>query len=159
MTANTLVFFTATGAIEDVEQPNPAGSSINPQLLDVSAYVNFYPGIQTALFPAGYAVDVPNLTRLDASVGNTLVPIAPITGRLMNGVLSSIIIGDPPGVGLLANSVFLGLEQLFYHVQFVNVTYGGTNQVIDNFAFAAPTTAVTLDLFDAATTHFPYFGP
>jgi hypothetical protein len=161
MTApNQLAYFTATATILDVEQPNPDGTSVDPQLLDVSAFVNFFPGTQTGVFPQGFGIQVANLDPTGAGSGvNAFVSLAPITGRLMGGQLTSIAINDPVGVGLLANSPFLDLSELFYHVQFTNVTFGGATQALDNFAIQAPTTAVALDLFAASTVHFPYFGP
>jgi hypothetical protein len=165
MTApNELVDFMAIATILDIEQPNPDGTSIDPQLLDVSAFVNFFPGTQTGVFPQGFGLQVANLDPTGAGAPgsgvNAFVPLAPITGRLMGGRLTSIAIGDPVGVGLLANSPFLGLSELFYHVQFTNVTFGGATQALDNFAIKAPTSGgVTVDLFAESTTHFPYFGP
>jgi hypothetical protein len=164
MTApNELAYFTATATILDVEQPNPDGTSIDPQLLDVSAFVNFFPGTENGVFPQGFGVQVANLDPTGAGAAgsgvNAFVPLAPITGRLMNGQLTSIAINDPVGVGLLANSPFLGLAELFWHIQFTNVTFGGATQALDNFAIQAPTSAATVDLFAASTVHFPYFGP
>jgi hypothetical protein len=160
---NELSDFTATATILDVEQPNPDGTSINPQLLDVSAFVNFFPGTQTGVFPQGFGLQVANLDPTGAGAPgsgvNAFVSLAPITGRLMGGRLTSIAIGDPVGVGLLANSPFLGLSELFYHVQFTNVTFGGATQALDNFAIRAPATGGVVDLFAETTTHFPYFGP
>jgi hypothetical protein len=164
MTApNQLAYFTATATILDIEQPNPDGTSVDPQLLDVSAFVNFFPGTENGVFPQGFGLQVANLdpTGADAAGSgvNAFVPLAPITGRLMNGQLTSIAINDPVGVGLLANSPFLDLSSLFWHIQFTNVTFGGATQALDNFAIQAPTTAATVDLFAETTTHFPYFGP
>lgn len=156
---NTLAYFTATGFIYDIEQPDPAGTTGTPVLADVSAYVDFYPGTESGPFPAGFALLVPDLVHGDATTGNTEVPLAPITGRLLNGALCSIAVGDPVGVGLLANSAFLGLPELLYHVRFRNVTFGGANQVISNFAFVAPVAAGTLDLFASTTHRFEYKGP
>jgi hypothetical protein len=143
MTApNELADFTAIATILDVQQPNPDGTSIDPQLLDVSAFVNFFPGTQNGVFAQGFGLQVANLDPTGAGAAgsgvNAFVPLAPITGRLMNGQLTSIAIGDPVGVGLLANSPFLNLAELFYHVQFTNVTFGGTTQALDNFAIKAP---------------------
>jgi hypothetical protein len=139
---NELAYFTAIATILDVEQPNPDGTSINPQLLDVSAFVNFFPGTQGGAFAQGFGLQVANLDPTGAGAAgsgvNAFVPLAPITGRLMGGQLTSIAINDPVGVGLLANSPFLDLEQLFYHVQFTNVTFGGATQALDNFAIQAP---------------------
>lgn len=165
MTApNVAQWFTVNGTIVDVEQPNPAGSSIDPLILNVNAYVNFYPGDQNGAFPAGFAAQVQNFDPTGVGTAGTGVnvelPLAPITGRLMNGKLCTVAIGDPVGVGLLCGSTFLNLESpLFYHVQFTDVDYGGALQALDNFAFQAPATPGTLDLFATGTTHFPYLGP
>jgi hypothetical protein len=165
MTApNVAQYFTANATIVDVEQPNPAGSSIDPQILDVNAYVNFYPGSQTGVFPAGFAVPVQNFDPTGVGTAGTGVPvelpIAPITGRLMNGKLCSIVIGDPVGVGLLCSSAFLNLaDPLFWHVQFQDVDFGGALQQLNNFAIAALTAPGSLDLFASTTTQFPYLGP
>jgi hypothetical protein len=84
---------------------------------------------------------VANLDHGDDTSGDTMVPLAPISGRMMNGALSSIVIGDPPNVELLAGSTVLNLtEPLFYHVKFQNATWqGGVPFAISNFAFQAPT--------------------
>ncbi len=109
MTApNVAQWFTANATIVDVEQPNPAGSSIDPLILDVNAYVNFYPGTQSGAFPAGFAIPVQNFDPTGVGTAGTGIPVelplAPITGRLMNGKLCTVAVGDPVGVGLLCSS-------------------------------------------------------
>jgi hypothetical protein len=141
---NQLTYLTAVGYVYDVEQPNPSGITNVPSELKVSAYVDFYPGTQAQYFQPGFTVFVSNLDHLDGTSGDTEVPIAPITGRLMNGALSAIAVGDPPGVELLAYTAMLNLASpLYYHVRWRNVTFGGATQAISNFAFAAtPSTKV-----------------
>ena len=128
------------GYVYDVEQQNPAQNSITPELLQVSAYVDFFPGDQAGPFPAGFAALVSDLNHLDGTSGDTEVPLAPITARLMNGVLSTVAVGDPPGVELLADTPILNLANpLFYHTRWRDVTFGGGQQVISNFAWQATT--------------------
>lgn len=140
-TLNSLAWFTVTGYVYDIEDPNPDTSATTPVLGTVSAYLDFFPGDQQSSFPAGYTVLVPNMNHGDGTSGDTMVPISPITGRLMNNQVCSIVVGDTPGVQLLANMAILELENpLFYHVRWRNVTFNqGTVQAISNFAFAAPT--------------------
>lgn len=136
---NELVWFNVVGYVYDVEQPNPSGTSTQPVLLDVSAYVNFYPGDQQQSFQAGFAVLVADLDHGDGTSGDTMVPLAPITARLINGALCAVAVGDPIGQELLAGAAILNLaDPLYYHVQWQNVTYGGALQAISNFAFQAP---------------------
>lgn len=155
-----LTYFTVTGYVYDVEQPNPAATTGLPQLLEPSAYVDFFPGTQTSSFPTGFTVLVPNLNHSDGTIGDTMVPLAPITGRLINGALVSIDIGSSFGVPLLANTPVLGLPNpLFYHVRFRNVTYGGAPQSISNLAFQAPVNANGVSITSPSTQTYPYFGP
>jgi hypothetical protein len=161
----TLTYFTVTGYWYDVEQPDPGNTSIQPLLLDVNAYVDFIPRL-----PKGFAVLVAGLDHGDSTTGDTFVPIAPITGRLMNGALTSIAIGDPVGVELLSNSSALNLASqltalawgtttLIYDVRFRNVTFGGATQVLNNFAFTAPVDTTAVNLTSAGLTRLPYAGP
>lgn len=139
MSLNELTWFTAVGYVYDVEQPNPSGTTSQPALLDVSAYVDFFPGNQTEAFQTGFAVEVADLDHGDGTSGNTMVPLAPITARLMNGALCAVAVGDPIGQELLAGTTILNLTSpLYYHVRWRNVTYGGALQAISNFAFLAP---------------------
>jgi hypothetical protein len=140
MALNELTWFTAVGYVYDVEQPNPGGVTNQPVLLNVSAYVDFFPGTQANSFPTGHAVLVADLDHGDGTSGDTMVPLAPITARLMNGALCAVAVGDPIGQQLLAGSTILNLASpLYYHVRWRNVTYGGAVQAISDFAFAAPT--------------------
>jgi hypothetical protein len=162
---NSLTYFTVTGFWYDIEQPNPNSTLITPLLLNVNAYVDFIPRL-----PVGFSVFVSNLNHGDGTFGDTDVPIAPITGRLINGALTTIAVGDPLGVGLLANSPVLNLASqlaaigwsttgLIYDVRFRNVTFGGANQVLSNFAFFAPPNAATISISSSLLQKLPYGGP
>lgn len=160
MTLNHLSYFTAVGSFYDVEQPNPSGSTNIPMMDQVSGYVDFFPGTQSSVFPVGFAAYVPNLDHGDGTYGNTLVPLAPITGRMMNGQLCTIAMGDPVGVELVTDSWLLGLSStLYYHVRFRNVTYGGALQALSNFAFPAPSNSSTLDITSPSLVRTTYVGP
>lgn len=138
--ANQLSWLTATGYVYDVEQQNPNASSITPVLSQVSAYVDFFPGNQAGPFPAGFTAFVADLDHGNGTHGDTEVPLAPITARLMNGALCSIAVGDPVGVELIANTSILNLTNpLYYHTRWRNVTFGGAVQKISNFAWQATT--------------------
>jgi hypothetical protein len=96
----------------------------------------------------------------DGTYGDTFVPLAPITGRFLNGHLCTVAYGDPVGVELVANTWVLGLTSpLFYHVRFRNVTYGGGLQAISDFAFQAPSSAVTINITSSSVPRFTYGGP
>jgi hypothetical protein len=158
---NFLQYFTVTGYVYDVEQPVPSGTSTQPFVNEPSAFVDFFPGSQTSYFTAGFTLSVPNLNHGDGTIGDTMVPLAPITGRLINGALTGIVVGSAIGVGLLAGSPFLGLSSpLFYHVRFRNVTYGGAPQAISNLAFQAPSVGGgSVSITSPSTPIYPYFGP
>lgn len=159
-TPNELTWFTVNGYIYDVEQPDPSGTSIQPELLNVSGYVDFFAGTEQESFPTGFAVLVSDLDHGDSTSGDTMVPLAPITGRLMNGALCTIAVGDPLGVELLSNTAILNLTNpMYYHVRFRNVTYGGAPQGISNFAFLAPTDATPVDITSPGLSRFAYGGP
>lgn len=138
--ANELTWITVQGYFYDVEQPDPSATSIKPQLLDVSAFVDFFPGTEQKPFPTGFYVTFPDLDHGDGTSGDTIVPLAPITARLMNGALCAIAVADPVGIELIANAAILGLvEPLYYHVRFRNVTFGGGGiEALSNFAYLAP---------------------
>jgi hypothetical protein len=157
---NTLTWFTVTSYIYDVEQPLPSGTSEQPELANVSAFVDFFPGTQEKTFPAGFSTRVADLDHGDGTHGDTIVPLAPITGRLLNGSLRSLVIGDPVGVQLLANTTVLGLsEDLFYHTRFRNVTFGGAEQSLANFAWRASVDNTAVNLSSTTLQRFPYNGP
>lgn len=157
---NTLVYFAVTGHARDVEQPLPSGTVITPQVDDVSGYVDFFPGDQFEAMASGVETYVTDLDLGGGVSADTVLPIAPITGRFINGNLCTIAIGDPEGVALLANSAFLNLANpLYYHVRFRNVTYGGALQRLSNFAFLAPVDATGVLLSSTTLTRVPYGGP
>jgi len=168
----TLTYFNVTGYCFDVQQPDPTQISAAPQLANVSAFVDFFPGNQSGPFPSGYSLIIPNLSHGDGTAGDTLVPLAPITARFLGGSLRTIVIGDPIGVLLLSNAPLLGLPILVYHVRFRNVTFGGNplsilpaqlvqpvTQVLTNFAFQAPTDTTPVNLTGVNTVRLPYLGP
>ena len=169
---NTLTYFNVTGYCYDVQQADPTQTSAAPQLANVSAFVDFFPGTQNGVFPPGYSLLIPNLNHGDGTVGDAEVPLAPITARFLGGSLRSIVVGDPIGVLLLANSPLIGLPILVYHVRFRNVTYGGNpvliqpnqlvqpaSQVLTNFAFVASTDTTPVNLTGYNTVRLPYMGP
>lgn len=160
-TPNVLTWFTVKMFIYDVEQPLDAGTSEQPNLADVSGFVDFFPGSQSVAFPTGYSVIVPDLNHGDGTSGDTEVPLAPITGRTLNGALTSLVSGDPVGVELLDFSAILtGLSSLFYHVRFREMTWqDGTLFSLGNYAFQAPGNGSTLLLSSNTVTKFPYGGP
>lgn len=169
---NTLQYFNVTGFCYDVQQPDPTQLSAQPQLANVSAFVDFFPGNQNGPFPAGFSLIIPNMNHGDGTVGDTIVPLAPITARFLGGSLRTIVGGDPVGVLLLSNTSLLGLPLLLYHVRFRNVTYGGAttqitpgqliqpaSQVLTNFAFQASTDNTPVNLTGVNTVRLPYLGP
>lgn len=159
-TPNELTWFTVNGYIYDVEQPNPSGITNQPELLNVSAYVDFFPGTQSEAFPTGFAVLVSDLDHGDGTSGDTEVPLAPITARLMNGALCAIAVGDPLGIELLSNSAILNLTNpLYYHTRFRNVTFSGAPQALSNFAFLASVDATSVDITSPGLTRYTYGGP
>jgi hypothetical protein len=160
-TFNELVYFTVLGAIYDLENPNPNIDSTVPTLQQVSAFIDFFPGNQQASFPGGFAVAISSMDHGDGTFGETLVPLAPITARLLNGQICTIAAGDPVGIQLLANTSILNLvNPLFYHVRFRNVTFGGGSVAsLSNFAFVAPSSAQIIDITSPSLTRYEYGGP
>lgn len=156
---NSLTYFRVDATVLDIEQPLPSGTTIVPQLDDVSAYVDFFPGTLKEALQIGMSLLVPDFDRGGGVHGDTDIQLAPITGRLINGSLCTVAIGDPKGVDLVANSSVLALPELYYHVRFTNVTYGGAVQRISNFAFQAPTGATPVLLTSTTLARFPYAGP
>ena len=153
---NSLVYFTATGAWRDVEQPIPANGLIAPQIDDVSAYVDFFPGTEKLAVETGFTLYVPDYE----TYGDTELSLAPITGRTMNGKLCTVAVGDPVGVQLVSGAPWMDFgEPLYYHVRFRNVTYGGALQRLSNFAFQAPTDSTPVHLTSVALTRTEYRGP
>jgi hypothetical protein len=154
---NSLTYFRVDGAWQDVEQPLPQNAGvITPRVEDVSAYVDFFPGTAGEALLGGLTLYVPDY----ATFGDTELSLAPITGRIMEGVLSTIAVGDPKGVELVANTAWLDFgEPLVYHVRFHNVTYGGALQRLSNFAFVAPTAATPVNITSVTLERLPYRGP
>jgi hypothetical protein len=153
---NSLTYFRVDGAWRDVEQPIVGVGAIAPQVDDVSAYVDFFPGVEKSALPGGLTLYVPNYE----TYGDTELTLAPITGRTMDARLCTIAVGDPNGVELVANSAWLDFgEPLFYHVRFRNVSYGGAGQRLSNFAFQAPTDASPIILTSVTLERFDYCGP
>lgn len=154
---NTLTYFRVDGSWRDVEQPIPSSAgSIAPQIDDVSAYVDFFPGTQANADVQGFTFLADNY----ATYGDTEIAIAPITGRTIDALLCSITVGDPNGVELVADSSWMDLDEpLFYHVRYRNVTYGGALQRFSNFAFQAPPDSTGVRITSKTLTKFPYRGP
>lgn len=155
--SNSLTFFPVTGAFHDVRQPIVDEGDTTPEVTEVSAYVDFFPGSEAKAVEGGLVLYVPDYE----TYGDTQLAIAPITGRTINGKLTTIAVGDPESVELVANSAWLdyGEGPLFYHVRFRNVTYGGAIQRLSNFAFQAPVDNSTVRLTDPDLVRFAYRGP
>lgn len=154
---NTLTYFRADGSWRDIEQPIPGNvGSILPQENNVSAYVDFFPGLERSAGEGGLTLILPNYETF----GDTEVSIAPITARTINGVLCAITRTDPIGQKLVSNMSWMNLsENLFYHVRYRNVTYGGALQQFSNFAFKAPTDATGVRLTSTTLQRYTYYGP
>ena len=153
---NTLTYFRVDGAWRDVENPLTGGGTITPQVDDVSAYVDFFPGTQTVVLTGGLTLYVPDYE----TYGDTELTLAPITGRTMEGRLCTITHNDPNGVELVADSLWLNFgEPLFYHVRFRNVTYAKAWLRLSNFAFQAPADATGVVLTSPDLERFDYRGP
>lgn len=154
---NSLLYFRVDGSWRDIEQPIPGSTgSITPQENDVSAYVDFFPGLERSAGEGGLALILPNYETF----GDTEVAIAPITARTINGVLCSITKTDPVGAKLVSNAPWMGLsENLFYHVRYRNVTYGGALQRFSNFAFKAPVDTTGVRITSTMLQRYDYCGP
>jgi hypothetical protein len=153
---NTLTYFRVDGAWRDVEEHIPSQAGIAPQIDDVSAYVDFFPGTQLEAISQGYVFLAPNYE----TYGDTEIALAPITGRTINARLCTIAVGDPNGIQLVANSAWMDLDEpLFYHVRYRNVTYGGALQRFSNFAFQAPVDVTGVLLTSTTLTRYEYRGP
>lgn len=158
-----LTYFTIQGFYGDVENPLGLGSSITPLFNLLSGTVTFFPRV-----PTGTALFLPDLDMLNGTTQDVAVPLAPIQGRIINGVLQTVNRADSPNVQLLAFSSLISTAMLlqglgtvlWYDVMFTNVTYaGGKPQIINNFSFAAPTTATTITLSDPLLPRAAYAGP
>lgn len=156
---NSLAYFRVDGSWIDAEQPIPGNvGSIAPQVNNVSAYVDFFPGTEKLALENGLTFLVPNYSTF----GDTEVALDPITARTMNGVLCSITKTDPVGAELVYNAPWMGLiddDALFYHVRYRNVTYGGALKRFDSFAFKAPVDATPVRITSTTLERFDYRGP
>lgn len=158
---NSLTFFQVDGAWRDVQEHIPSDvGDIDPQVDDVSAYIDFFPGTEKTVLAGGLTLYVPDYE----TYGDTELSIAPITGRTINGKLCTIAVGDPVGVKLVADSAWLGMQaqmddDLFYHVRYRNVTYDSVLQRLPQFAFKAPTTNTAVRLTSPTLVRYDYRGP
>jgi hypothetical protein len=99
-----------------------------------------------------------------AASKDTALAIPPRKGRIWNGTLSTIDVSDTPGVELVANSPALalqdqGITSLVYDVQYSSVTFDGSSQVLNNFAFVAPVDNTAICITDPALHRLDYQGP
>lgn len=154
---NSLTYFRVDGSWKDIEQPIPGNvGSIAPQEDDVSCYVDFFPGLEKLALTGGLTLLVPNYETL----GDTELALAPITARTIDGVLCSITRTDPVGAQLVSNAPWMDLgEDLYYHVRYRNVTYGGALQRFSSFAFKAPTDGTAVRITSTTLERFDYYGP
>jgi hypothetical protein len=149
---NELTYFTVIGNWWDVESPDPSGTTNQPQFLPVSGFVSFAPRLRP-----GTVCYIPNLDLGAGTAGNTAVPLAPITGRILEGQLQTINRSDTQNLKLVANTPILGLTQpLLYDVSFSNVVYANNAQLLLPFAFTAPTTATTVDICNPTLSRLKY---
>lgn len=161
---NSLTFFRVDASVFDIEQPVPSAGAIVPATHNVSGYVDFFPGTKTQALASGLVILVADLLHEDASHDDTEVPLAPITGRLIDGTLRTIAVGDPKGVELVANTAPVGMPSsgdgaLYYHYRWRNVTYGGALQRLSSGAFLAPTDDTGVVLSSPTLTRYEYNGP
>lgn len=154
---NSLTYFRVDGSWRDIEQPIPGNTgSIAPQENNVSAYVDFFPGLEKSAYEIGLAFLVPDYETF----GDTELALAPITARAINGKLTSITKTDPIGAQLVSNAAWMDLGvDLFYHVRYRNVTYGGAIQRFSNFAFKAPVDSTPVRITSTTLERFDYRGP
>ena len=158
-----LVYHTVSGSWKDVEQPDPAGTTNLPQYLVVSALVDFIPR-----FPPGYAPIISSLDIGSSVTPDSMLVIAPITGRIVHGELETINVVDTPGVQLISNFPALAARlltdgvcdgQLIYDVRFRNVVYNSEVLSLTNFAYVAPSDTTGVSLTSAGLVRLPYAGP
>jgi len=159
--ANELVYFVVQGFYGDIENPVGTGSSIQPNFGIISGTVTFFPRV-----PNGTTLFIPDLDMQNGMTQDVAVPLAPIQGRIIAGQLQTINRSDSPNVELLACNTLVStamsqqnLGSLIYDVQFSNVTFAGGPQVINNFAFSAPSSATTITLSDPTLARLAYAGP
>lgn len=156
---STLTFFNTSAYVYDVQAAAVDQISSAMQLANVNAFVDFMPGDVNGPFPQGFSLIVPNLDHGDGTKGDTLLPLAMVTARLLGGSLRTIALGDPIGLLLLSNSAIIGLPKLRYHVRWRNVSYAGLSQTLPNFAFDAPTDTTPVNLTGTGLLRYPYLGP
>lgn len=163
MATNDLTYFNVTGHFYDVEAPDTSGSTSKPQLQWISAFVDFIPRL-----PGGFTALVSNLdlSPLSQDTADTAVAIAPITARVIEGVLSTVNADDTEGVKLVANTDPIqqalqnhGINELIYDVRFRDVTYALTTQTLKNFAFTAPLDNSTVCITSPQLDRQEYLGP
>lgn len=144
MPATTLTYFTVTGDWRSNEDPQVSSTNNTPQVMPVSGFVEFQ-----ARLPKGFALHVASFDV--GGVGrDTAILLAPRRARIWEGRLCTINAADTPGVQLVANTAELGLtDPLIYDVTFSSIRYNGTDQMIQNFAFQAPTSGGTICITDA----------
>lgn len=154
---NSVGLFRVDGSWHDFEQPIPANTgSIAPQQNNVNLYVDFFPGLEKSASELGLTFLVPNYE----AIGDTEIALDPITARAINGVLCSITRTDPVGVDLVSNLPWMDLGvDLFYHVRYRNVTYGGALKRFSNFAFKAPIDATPVRITSTTLQRYDYCGP
>jgi hypothetical protein len=158
VTATELIYFPATGYWYDVEAPLTGGSTSQLQFLVISAFVTFTPRV-----PIGFTAQIANLDLGNGNTGSASLAIAPVTGRVHDGQLSTIDATDTPGIQLLANSAPVAaalaaanIPSLIYDVSFTDVVYAEENQVITNFAFEASPDATPICITDPTLTRYAY---
>jgi hypothetical protein len=169
--STSLTFFPVSGNWNDVENPNPSGTSNQALFQIATGVVTFYPRV-----PAGFAAFITNLVNTGQ---NTAVSLAPIQARILSGELQTINIADTEGIQLLSNTSAVSsqlatidtlwpswLEQnsvtageLIYDVAFTSVVYAEAAQFLTPFGFQAPVDATPVCLTDGNLTRLGYGGP
>ena len=173
--SNELTFFPITGFYYDIQNPDPSSSSNAPVFTGMTgAFITFTPRV-----PDGFTVLVSDLDLGSGNTGSTAIALPAITGRVSAVVaggeggtvweLCAINTVDSVGIELLANtsiiSTYLAAQNvpntqqagdLIYDVSFTQVTYAGLNQMINNFAFVAPTSNTSICITDPSFETIPY---
>lgn len=138
-----LTYFTVTGDWRSSEDPMASSTTSTPQVRPVSGFVEF-----SARLPNGFAIHVGSFD-VGGATRDTAILLAPRRARIWDGRLCTINVADTPSVQLVANTPELGLtEPLIYDVTFSDIRYNGTDQLIQNFAFIAPTNAGSVCITD-----------
>ncbi|MCG7607111.1 hypothetical protein [Mycobacterium sp. CnD-18-1] len=127
-----ITYFPVTGSIVAVIADSSSDEDGTPEEQPISSTVTFTPSV------------------LETTFEGQIVRLRPIVARTEeDGALKTI---DGNAVSLAANC--FGLDSLTYKVEFSHVTMDGErNQRIEPFRFAAPATAVAVDL--ATVTRLP----